>query len=116
LYRNSDIFSTCLKDLVGTDIIQYDIDIGNHPPIRRKQYRFAKTERDEIDRQVQELVEADIIRPSSSAWRNPIFLVKWKGVFDTESKPRLVLDARKINKISKPYIIRLIQPNTVLFI
>jgi hypothetical protein len=98
LYRNSDIFATCLKDLVGTNIIQYDIDIGNHPPIRQKQYRFAKTERDEIDRQVQELVEADILRPSSSAWRNPIFLVKRKGVFDTESKPRLVLDARRLNK------------------
>jgi hypothetical protein len=101
LYRNSDIFATCLKDLVGMDIIQYDIDIGYHPPIRQKQYRFAKTERDEIDRQIQELVDADILRPNSSAWRNSIFHVKRKWVFDAESKLRLVLDAKRINKISK---------------
>jgi hypothetical protein len=52
-YRNIDLYATCMKDLVGSDLIEYNKEIDpNQQPIRQKQFRFAKSERDEIEKQV----------------------------------------------------------------
>jgi hypothetical protein len=95
LYRNIDLYATCMKDLVGSDLIEYNMEIDpNQQPIRQRQFRFAKSERDEIEKQVQELRDAQIIKPSNSPWRMPIFLVEKKGLFDSKPAKRLVYDAR----------------------
>jgi hypothetical protein len=87
-----------VKDLVGSDLIEYNMEIDpNQQPIRQKQFRFAKYERDEIERQVKELKEAGIIKPSTSPCRMSIFLVEKKGLFDCKPAKRFVFDARRLN-------------------
>jgi hypothetical protein len=87
-----------LKDLVGTDLIEYDIDIDpRQPPGRQRQYRFAKSERDEIERQVQELKEAGMIAPSTSQWRISYFLVGKKEIFDSKRKDSFLTAAESMN-------------------
>jgi hypothetical protein len=106
LYRNIDLYATCLKDLVGSDLIEYDMEIEpGHPLIKQRPYRFAKSERDDIERQIEELKDAGILEQSTSVWRSPIFIVENKGIFDLKPKPRLVFDCRAINKKRSHYSI-----------
>jgi hypothetical protein len=115
LYRNIDLYATCMKDLVGSDLIEYNMEIDpNQQPIRQRQFRFAKSERDEIEKQVQELRDAQIIKPSTSPWRMPIFLVEKKGLFDSKPAKRLVFDVRRLNMLSKEYAYRIDSINQTL--
>ena len=94
--KNSDIFALNLKDLPGTDIIRYDIDTGDHPPVRARAYRPTPSGRIEITRQIKELLDADFIAPSTSIWSSPTILVRKKG-----GEQRFVVDYRALNRISK---------------
>lgn len=49
-YRNSIHFVTHLKDLVTTDVIDYETDSESHEPIRQKLYRVATAKKDDIDK------------------------------------------------------------------
>jgi hypothetical protein len=104
-----------MKDLVGSDLIEYNMEIDpNQRPIRQRQFRFAKSERDEIEKQISELKQAGIIQPSTSPWRMPIFLVEKKDVFDNKRAKRLVFDARYLNHKSKEYAYRIDSINQTL--
>jgi hypothetical protein len=110
LYRYIDLYATCIKDLVGSDLIEYNMEIDpNQQPTRQKQFCFAKSERDEIEKQVQKLKEAGIIKPSTSPWRMPIFLVEKKGSFGCKPAKRLVFEARRLNLSPKNIHTELIQ-------
>ena len=74
LYPNLDIVATSLKDLPGTDIMLHEIDTGNAIAIRQRCYRYSPTEKQEISRQINERLEAQIIEPSFSQWSSPIVL------------------------------------------
>ena len=58
----------------------------NHPvvlleganPVNLRPYRYPKIQKDEIERQVRELLEAGVIRNSSSSFASPIVLVNEK--------------------------------------
>jgi hypothetical protein len=115
LYRNIDLYATCMKDLVGSDLIEYNMEIDpNQRPIRQRQFRFAKSERDEIEKQVAELRDAGIIQPSNSPWRMPIFLVEKRDLFNGKKAKRLVFDARYLNQKSKEYSYRIDSINQTL--
>ena len=40
IYKNFDLFATELTDLVGTDIVTHNIDMGDSPPIRKRPYKL----------------------------------------------------------------------------
>lgn len=60
-------------------------------------YRQPPHLQKEIDRQVQELLENDIVEESNSEYHSPVVLVKKK-----DGKYRFCVDYRKLNKITKP--------------
>ncbi|CAG2220461.1 unnamed protein product [Mytilus edulis] len=95
---NEDVFATSDKDLGCTDTVQMTIDTGDHPPIRLKPYRAPLNQRKIIDKTIEELLEANIIRKSRSAWAAPIIIVSKK-----DKTSRMCVDYRSLNAASKIY-------------
>lgn len=75
----------------------HKIETNDAPPIRMPFYRQPSHLLKEIDRQVQELLENDIVEESNSEYLSPLVLVKKK-----DGKYRFCVDYRKLNKITKP--------------
>ena len=65
-------------------------------PLRCAPYRYSLEKREEIAKQVTEMIELDVVRPSKSPWSSPVVLVRKKdGSF------RFCVDYRKLNSITK---------------
>ena len=77
--QNVDLFAEKDTDLGKTNIIMMSIDTGNHPPIKPRPYRtpFAKCQT--VDKAVDDMLAANIIRPSRSPWSFPIVVVDKKN-------------------------------------
>lgn len=85
--------------LTHTDVLQHEIPImPGTAPINTRQYRLPEAHKDEINRQVNEMLEQDIIVPSKSPWNSPIILVPKKAGADGKKKWRLVVDFRRLNE------------------
>jgi hypothetical protein len=96
LFRNRDLIATDLKNLPGTDILFHNIDTGSHLPIKKRSFRQSPKDRDEIERQIAEMHEANIIEPSESAWGSPILLVDKR-----DGTRRFCIDFRELNAVTK---------------
>ena len=67
---------------------------GSSPP-NQPPYRVSLMQQEEIMKQVEELLEKGLIRPSTSPYCSPVLLVQKKdGTF------RMCLDYRSLNKIT----------------
>lgn len=101
LGKFDDVFVNDNESIGIVPFIQHRIDTGDNQPIRSKPYRVSVSEQQTIQKLVDEMLEADIIRPSRSYWASPVVLVKKKGTTDL----RFCVDYRKLNKITKvdPY-------------
>lgn len=109
LGRNRDIFAKDLSELGCTDVYQHKINTESATPVRQRFYRTNPKQREEIDRQVQEMLENDIIEPSNSEWHSPVVLVKKKsGEF------RFAVDYRRVNKVTKPEVFPLPRLDDIL--
>ena len=104
LKKNSDRLASSDLDLGRTKTIEMTIDTGDHPPIRLKPYRGSLKNREVIDKAVDDMLKADIIRPSTSSWNFPVVTVekrtKNSDCTITESK-RFCVDFRKLNAVIK---------------
>jgi hypothetical protein len=67
--------------------IQHTIPTGNADPVACRPYRLSQPEQKELERHLQELLEAGYIQPSSSAWAAPILFVRKKS-----GELRMVID------------------------
>ena len=91
LHENRSIFAKDLSDLEGTDLVLHRIETTG-PPVRQRCYRHTAEAREEINRQIQDMLRHNIISPSDSAWSSPVILCKKKsGDF------RFVVDYRLLN-------------------
>ena len=71
LHRRKDIFSLSEQDLGRTKLIKYHVDTCNARPIKQ---RASPSKHVEIERQVEDLLQRDIIKKSNSPWSSPVVL------------------------------------------
>lgn len=66
-------------------------------PINTKPYRLPYHQKENLQKEIQQLLDDEIIRPSKSPWCSPILLVSKKLDKSGVKKWRLCIDFRKIN-------------------
>ena len=88
-----DVFSTGDDDIGRTHMISHSIHTSCSAPIRQGPRRPPMGLKDEIDKQVQDMLERGIITPSSSPWSSPVVLVNKK-----DGSKRFCVDYRLLNK------------------
>ena len=89
----SDVFS----DEIGyDDIVNHKIYTVDNAPIKQRPRRLPYTYRNETRKHVKEMLDQNVIQPSTSAWASPVVLVRKK-----DGKLRFCVDYRKLNHISK---------------
>ena len=91
-----DVFAFSDDQLGRTSLVQHTIDTGDAVPIKQRPYRTTPENKQEIDRQVNDMLERGIIQESVSPWSSPVVLVKKKN-----GEMRFCIDFRSINKITK---------------
>ena len=67
-------------------------------PIFSRQYRFSPVHKEEITKQVDELLKNKIIKPSQSPYNTPVWIVPKKPDSKGNIKWRMILDFRKFNE------------------
>lgn len=97
LKTQRDVFATNLKELGKSDRYAHKIETFESTPIKMPFYRQNPVMQKEIDRQVNELIEAGIVIESNSEYHSPVVLVK-KG----DGTFRFFCDYRKINIQTRP--------------
>lgn len=91
-----DVFASNPKKPSRTTSMEHRIDTGDALPVKYKQRRVPVAFEEEVDRQVDEMLRNDIIRPSCSPWNAPLLLVKKK-----DGSQRFVCDFRGLNDVTK---------------
>ncbi|XP_062599512.1 uncharacterized protein LOC134261046 [Saccostrea cucullata] len=92
-----DQFTDVLSDDPGyTQLIEHDIKINSSQPIRVKSYAIPFSMREIADKEVDKMLELNVIEPSESPFSSPVVLVKKKD--DTF---RFCVDFRAINACSQ---------------
>lgn len=81
--------------LRSTPHFEHHIDTGDSRPIRSAPYRVSRVERDFIQTQVTEMLNNDVITPSSSPWASPVVMIPKKN-----GKIRFCIDYRRLNAVT----------------
>ncbi|XP_063891879.1 retrovirus-related Pol polyprotein from transposon 297 [Helicoverpa armigera] len=94
----SDVFYLEDEPLTFTNRIKHSINTTDELPVYSKTYRYPYIHREEVQRQIKKMLDQGIIRPSTSAWSAPIWVVPKKSDASGKTKWRLVIDFRKLNE------------------
>lgn len=93
-----DVFYTPDQNMTFTSDIKHRIETTDDIPIYTKSYRYPFVHKEEVTKQINEMLEKNIIRPSNSPWSSPIWIVAKKADASGKKKWRLVIDYRKLNE------------------
>src|SRR6187399_413870 len=91
-----DVFPEELPGMPPDRDIEFLIELlPGTGPISKRPYRMPAKDLEEIKKQIKELVDKGFIRPSSSPWGSPVFLVEKK-----DGSLRMVVDYRGLNEVT----------------
>ena len=94
--KNQDLFASKDSELGKTDTVKMQIDVGDNKPIKMKPYRTPIKNREVIDKAINEMLDANVIRRSRSPWSFPVVIEDKK-----DGSKRFCVDFRKLNQITK---------------
>ena len=83
LIKHQNVFAASKYDLGRTDLVQHEIDTGDHPPMKQPARRIPLNKR-------------NIIEPSTSPWSSPIVLDEKK-----DHSTRFCVDYRRLNDVTR---------------
>ena len=90
-------FPSVMKETPGrTTVVEHLITVGDVAPIRQKPYRIPYSQREVVQKELDKMLQAGVIRPSTSPWASPIVLVPKK-----DGAVRFCVDFRKLNSVAK---------------
>lgn len=95
-----DVFYLEGDKLTHTETLQHEIRVTSETPIAVKNYRFPECHKQEVNKQIKDMLDQNIIRPSISPWSAPIWVVPKKQDASGKPKWRIVIDYRKLNEIT----------------
>ncbi|KAG1468527.1 hypothetical protein G6F56_003781 [Rhizopus delemar] len=75
--------------------VEHVIDTGNAKPKSRPPFKMSPRELDELRKQLKELLDLGLIRPSSSSWGAPVLFVRKK-----DGNLRMCIDYRAVNSVT----------------
>ena len=90
-----DRFAHKTSDLEICRTLPFNAKLTDDKPIYIRPYRHSLSDQKEINRQVKDLLESGIIRPSKSPYSAPVILVP-----KADGTKRMCIDYRKINSIT----------------
>ena len=103
------IFAMNNSDLGKPDIIEHEINTGEHAPIKQLPRRIPPHKREIIDQQLDELLANGRVEESQSAWSSPVVLVR-----KHDGSYCICIDYRKLNLCIEKDAIPLPRTNDVL--
>ena len=84
------------KERGETNLTQFQIDTGNALPKKQPLQRTPFAIRQEVARQLKNMQQTGVIKPSNSPWASPIVLVRKK-----DGSLRFCVDYRHLNSVTK---------------
>ena len=87
------LFVDNVQSLRQTNVLQATFDTGNSQPIRQRPYKNPLAYEKDLEKEINDMLEAGIISPSSSAWSSPIVIVPKR-----DNTIRVCIDYRQLNK------------------
>lgn len=98
LAKFPNIFHKPNDKLTFTNQIKHKIETSDEIPVHAKSYRYPYIHKQEVQRQIDQMLTDGIIRPSSSPWSSPVWIVPKKIDASGKQKWRIVIDYRKVNE------------------
>ena len=99
LYNHHDKFAWGDSVLGRTNLVEHRVPTGDNRPVEQYQYPIPSVAREAMRDQVQDMLDKNIIRDSSSSWCSPVLLIK-KTLDDGSIKYRFCIDLRRVNDLT----------------
>ena len=96
LHNFPNLFATENSELGSTGLIKHSIDTQGKGPLRLRPYRTGRKQKEELERQIKEMMATNVIQHSTFPWAAPVILVEKKS-----GELRFCIDYRKLNSLTK---------------
>ena len=96
-----EAFSKHNEDISRTKLVKMDIDTGDSPPVSSRPYTLPMKHYEWVQREIESLEWAGVIKKSMSNWASPIVVVPKKSAPGEPLKRRLCIDFRKVNELQQ---------------
>lgn len=95
--KYADVFALDNDRMTVNNFYEQALRVTDNEPVYVKNYRLPKSQKPEIESQVNKLLRNNLIEPSMSNYNSPLILVPKKSV-DGQRKWRMCVDYRMVNK------------------